>query len=192
MDRVLLALKATGLPRPALSAVVRRELASLRLLKSAVSYKKLLSDTLNSLADLKRAQSGTAVNGTGIIIRADSKAGAAESQANRALLKASKADLRKRADAIKLAVEAMPMKTTIGEGKSEISGGALPRFIRTSVTLDLLPLNMTLTEFAARLRIGKPSVIGYLAGGQFRLDLRTIAPQQDEKLFRAIYKAFGV
>jgi L-seryl-tRNA(Ser) seleniumtransferase len=82
------------------------------------------------------------------------------------------------------------MKTTVGEGQSQIGGGALPRSTLPSVTLEMLPLNIPLPEFAARLRAGTPPIIGYIAGGRFKLDLRTIFPQQDEKLFRAIYPVF--
>ena len=82
------------------------------------------------------------------------------------------------------------MKTTIGEGRSQIGGGTLPRSAIRSVTLDLLPLNMSVDELAARLRTGTPPVIGYVTGGRFKLDLRTILPHQDEELFRAIFRAF--
>ena len=99
--------------------------------------------------------------------------------------------LRARAAKIKLALEALPMKTVIGEGKSQIGGGTLPRSTIPSVTLDLQPLNMSLGDFAARLRAGTPPVLGYIAGGRFKLDLRTIFPDEDETLFRVIHVAVG-
>jgi len=83
------------------------------------------------------------------------------------------------------------MKTTIGEGKSQIGGGPLPRSALPSVTLDLLPLNMSLGDLATQLRAGNPPVVGYLAGGRLKLDLRTVFPRQDEMLFRAVHAVFG-
>jgi L-seryl-tRNA(Ser) seleniumtransferase len=108
-----------------------------------------------------------------------------------AMLRTAREELHARAKRIVIALEALPMKTTIGEGKSQIGGGTLPRSVLPSVTLDLLPLNMSLNDFAARLRAGTPPVIGYIAGGRFKLDLRTIFPRQDEVLFRAVHAVLG-
>ena len=107
------------------------------------------------------------------------------------MLRASPGELLRRAKRIVTALEALPMKTTIGEGKSQIGGGTLPRSALPSITLDLLPLNMSLGDLATQLRAGTPPVVGYLAGGRFKLDLRTIFPRQDEMLFRAVHAVFG-
>jgi L-seryl-tRNA(Ser) seleniumtransferase len=107
-----------------------------------------------------------------------------------AMLRVSNDELRVRASKIKLALEALPMKTTVGDGKAQVGGGTLPRSVIPSITLDLHPLNLSLTEFATRLRAGSPPVIGYIANGRFKLDLRTIFPRQDEELFRAVHQAF--
>ncbi len=108
-----------------------------------------------------------------------------------ALLRTPPQEMHARAKKIALALEALPMKTTIGEGTSRIGGGTLPRSVLSSVTLDLLPLNMSVDDFAARLRAGTPPVIGHIAGNRFKLDLRTVFPRQDEALFRAIHAVLG-
>jgi len=115
---------------------------------------------------------------------------AADSIPALAMLQVSNGELGARASKIKLALEALPMKTTVGEGKAQVGGGTLPRSVIPSVTLDLRPLNLTLTELATRLRAGSPPVVGYIANGSFKLDLRTIFPRQDEELFRAVHRAF--
>ena len=115
---------------------------------------------------------------------------AADAIPDLAMLRVSNDELRVRASKIKLALEALPMKTTVGEGKAQVGGGTLPRSVIPSVTLELRPLNLSLTELAARLRAGSTPVIGYIAHGSFRLDLRTIFPRQDEELFRAVHQAF--
>jgi L-seryl-tRNA(Ser) seleniumtransferase len=107
-----------------------------------------------------------------------------------AALRVSNEELQARARKILLALEALPMKISLGEGKAQIGGGTLPRSVIPSVTLDLQPLNIPLADFAARLRAGTPPVVGYLAGGHYKLDLRTIFPRQDEELFRSIHRAF--
>ena len=78
---------------------------------------------------------------------------------------------------------------TIGQGKSQIGGGALPRSTIPSVTLDLAPTQITLKELAARLRAQTPPVVGCISAGRFRLDLRTIFPRQDQALIQAIRAA---
>ncbi len=43
----------------------------------------------------------------------------------------------------------------------------------------------------ARLRLGEPPVIGYLHHGRLLLDLRTVAPEDDEQLLGAVRRALG-
>ena len=72
----------------------------------------------------------------------------------------------------------------IGEGKSQIGGGTLPRSTIPSVTLDFSAPN--LKTFAAKLRSGSPPVIGYIAGNRFKIDLRTVFPEQDALMAGAL------
>jgi hypothetical protein len=58
-----------------------------------------------------------------------------------------------------------------------------------SVTIDILPGNCSVAEFAASLRVSTPPVIGYITNELFKLDLRTIFPQQDGLLVDAIRTA---
>ncbi len=102
------------------------------------------------------------------------------------MLKMSNEELRLRAEKIIAALKGLSLKASVGEGKAQIGGGTLPRSVIPSVTIDLLPDAISLAEFAARLRGGKPPLIGYIAGGRFKLDLRTIFPRQDEEVVRAI------
>jgi len=65
----------------------------------------------------------------------------------------------------------------------------LPKSNMPSVTIDIIPKNSSLADFAATLRASNPPVIGYIADGRFKLDLRTIFPQQDDVVIRAISAA---
>jgi L-seryl-tRNA(Ser) seleniumtransferase len=105
-------------------------------------------------------------------------------------LRASLEDLRKRARRLLIAVEDLPIKTFVGEGKAQVGGGALPRSSIPSVTLDFIPITMSLDQFAERLRRRRLPVVGYLSGGRFKLDLRSLLPGQDEDLIRAIHSVF--
>ena len=97
-------------------------------------------------------------------------------------------DLRVRAERIRAVLEAKSsLGCTIGEGKSQIGGGTLPRSVVRSVTLDFAVPDVK--AFAARLRSLSPPVIGYIAGNRFKVDLRTVFPEQDDVLAGALAAA---
>jgi L-seryl-tRNA(Ser) seleniumtransferase len=102
------------------------------------------------------------------------------------MLEITTGELRLRAEALLAQVRDLPLGSAIGEGKSHVGGGSLPRAVIPSVTLDLLPEEMSLADLATRLRHGSPPVVGYIAGGKFKLDLRTIFPRQDAQLVSAL------
>ena len=106
-----------------------------------------------------------------------------------AALQISENELRTRADTICAALHRLPLKIAIGCGKAKAGGGTLPKSNLSSVTIDIIPKNPSLADFAATLRASNPPVIGYIADGRFKLDLRTIFPQQDDLIIQAISAA---
>ena len=105
------------------------------------------------------------------------------------MLRASEAGLRARAEKIRAALEGLPLHVATGAGLGQIGGGTLPRSAIASVTLDLIHRAMPPQQFAARLRDQPMPVIGYVAKGAVKLDLRTIFPRQDAELIAAIRAA---
>jgi L-seryl-tRNA(Ser) seleniumtransferase len=103
-----------------------------------------------------------------------------------ALLQVSEDELRGRATAIAARLEGLPGRIAIGRGRAKVGGGTLPRSTMSSFTIDIIPENCSLADFARRLRASNPPVIGYIADDQFKLDLRTIFPQQDDLVVDAI------
>ncbi len=103
------------------------------------------------------------------------------------MMRSSVDELRTRAEKMIALLRDLSVPPTIGAGKSQLGGGTLPSSAIPSVTLDFAVSN--LDEFATRLRGGAPPVIGYRAGGKFKLDLRTIFPTQDASLVRALRTA---
>ena len=101
------------------------------------------------------------------------------------LLQTSEDALHARAKAIASSLAELPMEIAIGRGKAKAGGGTLPKSNVSSVTIDFIPRDCSLAEFAARLRASNPPVIGYIADDRFKLDLRTIFPQQDDSLISA-------
>jgi L-seryl-tRNA(Ser) seleniumtransferase len=106
-----------------------------------------------------------------------------------ALLLTSKDDLRARAANIFARLRGLPAQISIGRGTGKVGGGTLPRSVLPSVTIDLVPQSCSVNEFASRLRGHTPPVVGYIASGSFKLDLRTILPLQDEVVIDAIRTA---
>jgi len=106
-----------------------------------------------------------------------------------ALLQVSEDELRARAAAIVDRLERVPVRIAIGCGAVKVGGGTLPKSTMSSVTIDIVPQNCSLADFAARLRASNPPVIGYIANARFKLDLRTIFPQQDEPVVAGLRAA---
>jgi len=106
-----------------------------------------------------------------------------------ALLRTSDDALQARAATIASNLTDLPMKIAIGRSKAKTGGGTLPKSNVASVTIDFVPKDRSLSEFAASLRASTPPVIGYIADNRFKLDLRTILPQQDEKVISALRAA---
>lgn len=105
------------------------------------------------------------------------------------LLQTSEDALRTRAAAIGSKLADLPLKIAINRGKAKTGGGTLPKLNVPSVTIDFVPRDWSLAEFAASLRASTPPVVGYTADNRFKLDLRTIFPQQDDLVVSAIRAA---
>jgi L-seryl-tRNA(Ser) seleniumtransferase len=106
-----------------------------------------------------------------------------------ALLQVSQDQLRARSAAIVGRLEGVPARIAMGCGTVKVGGGTLPKSTMSSVTIDVVPKNCSLADFAARLRASNPPVVGYIANARFKLDLRTIFPQQDDAVVEAVRAA---
>ena len=80
----------------------------------------------------------------------------------------------------------LPLKVTIGKGRAQTGGGALPRSTIQSTTLDITHSTLKPQELAARLRLYTPPIVGYIERGQFKLDLRTVFAHQDSEIVAAL------
>jgi L-seryl-tRNA(Ser) seleniumtransferase len=92
------------------------------------------------------------------------------------------AELEARATTLAAAIggETVPLRATIGGGS--LPGETLPSWgvAVTSASAD---------RFLARLRVGDPAVVGRIEGGRVVLDLRTVPPEADARLQRAVAAA---
>ena len=98
-------------------------------------------------------------------------------------------DLRPRAEAIVAELgEGVPV--SIGDGISRCGGGTMPKAEIPSLTLDFRPENMSLDKLSRLLRLGDPPVMGYKSDEGFRIDLRTVFPDQDKLLVKNLLAIF--
>jgi len=102
------------------------------------------------------------------------------------MLNASTDELRARADKIVAALAGTALAASVGAGRAQVGGGALPRSVIPSVTVDLVHETLPPQELSSRLRALALPVIGYIERGKLKLDLRTIFPRQDADLVSAI------
>ena len=72
------------------------------------------------------------------------------------------------------------------KGSSRVGGGALPTAELPTVLLSIQVPHADSSELAGLLRCGTPPVIVRLQQDRLLLDLRTVEPEQDELLFRAL------
>lgn len=104
-------------------------------------------------------------------------------------LRADSKQLKRRATKLAKLLAVLPITAAVAEGESQVGGGALPQATLPSFTLDLVPENFSLKDFATRLRRASTPVIGVISNQRFRLDLRTIFPEQEKQLLQSIHEA---
>ena len=106
-----------------------------------------------------------------------------------AMLQTSNEELQVRAGKILAALGGLPLRAEIGKGRSQIGGGALPRSIVQSTTLDVSHNTLGPQELAERLRSHVPPIVGFIERGKLKLDLRTVFPDQDSEIVAALRAA---
>ncbi|MCG8599802.1 MAG: L-seryl-tRNA(Sec) selenium transferase [Verrucomicrobiales bacterium] len=92
-------------------------------------------------------------------------------------------DLRPRAEAIRdKLTEIEALGVTIVETIARCGGGTMPKAEIPSLALDLRPKKVSVAALSAGLRETNVPVMGYTAEDGYRLDLRTVFPEQDSIL----------
>lgn len=107
------------------------------------------------------------------------------------MLATTREELQARAAAIIEGLKGLPVSAKVGEGRAQIGGGTLPKSVVPSLTIDLVPVSISLEELGRRLRTGNPPLIGYVSGQRYKIDLRTVFPRQDAELQAAIHAALA-
>ena len=80
----------------------------------------------------------------------------------------------------------LPIRGEVIAGQSVIGGGAAPGATLATKLLALTREGWSADEFAARLRANDPAIIARVEEGRVLLDFRTIFPEQDQEIARAL------
>ena len=80
---------------------------------------------------------------------------------------------------------------TVVPTKAAVGGGAFPGVLLESTGVALAPEGLTASVLAERLRRADPPVVALVARGRIVLDLRTVNPDEEAALVRAVTTALG-
>jgi L-seryl-tRNA(Ser) seleniumtransferase len=103
-----------------------------------------------------------------------------------AMLTAPVATLLARAELIAAHLRRAGIVVDVVESVASVGGGAFPT---TDIASMALSFSQDVQETEATLRAGDPAVIGHVSEGRLLLDLRSVLPDEDETLSRAIISA---
>ncbi|HEV2114784.1 MAG TPA: L-seryl-tRNA(Sec) selenium transferase [Terriglobales bacterium] len=104
------------------------------------------------------------------------------------MLRLSAEEIERRAQAVKetLQSEASRLGLEIVDGRSVVGGGAAPAATLPTRLLALTCEGLSADDLAASLRASDPSIVARVEEGRVLLDLRTVFPEQDGLLARAL------
>jgi L-seryl-tRNA(Ser) seleniumtransferase len=107
------------------------------------------------------------------------------------MMRLSVDEIRRRAEALANTVRAQvpKFKVEVIEGASVIGGGAAPGASLPTVLLGLTSQDLSADELSARLRAHQAPIVTRVEQGKVLLDLRTVFPEQDEIIARALLLA---
>jgi L-seryl-tRNA(Ser) seleniumtransferase len=102
------------------------------------------------------------------------------------LIQLSKDEIGKRAEALRQKVRTKGLVADLADGDSAIGGGAAPSATLPTRLLAVTCNNVSASELAARLRACDPPILARVEQGRVLLDLRTVFPEQDEVVAKAL------
>ncbi len=102
------------------------------------------------------------------------------------MIRLSKDEISKRAQAVRQRAQATSLVIDLADGDSAIGGGAAPSATLPTCLLAVSSKSVTASELAARLRAWAPPIVPRVEQGRVLLDLRTVFPEQDETVGKAL------
>jgi L-seryl-tRNA(Ser) seleniumtransferase len=104
------------------------------------------------------------------------------------MMRLSREEIGTRSQAIAEKIKSPRLSIDLLDGESVIGGGAAPSALLPTRLLAVTCEGLSADEVSARLRASDPPVIARVEEGRVLLDLRTVFPEQDEAVVRAVRK----
>ena len=98
----------------------------------------------------------------------------------------SKDEIGKRAEAVATKARSSKLAVEVVDGESVIGGGAAPSAVLPTRLLAVSCEGLSADELSARLRASDPPIIARVEEGRVLLDLRTVFPDQDQRVMAAL------
>jgi L-seryl-tRNA(Ser) seleniumtransferase len=98
----------------------------------------------------------------------------------------SKEEIGRRAEDVAAKTRSSKLKIETLDGESVIGGGAAPSAVLPTRLLAVTLEGLSADEISARLRASEPPLIARVEEGRVLLDLRTVFPEQDERVIAAL------
>jgi L-seryl-tRNA(Ser) seleniumtransferase len=102
------------------------------------------------------------------------------------MMRLSKEEIGRRAESVATGARSSRLLLEVLDGESVIGGGAAPSAVLPTRLLAIACEGMSADELSSSLRASDPPVIARVEDGRVLLDLRTVFPDQDEAVVRAL------
>ncbi|MGB6678312.1 MAG: L-seryl-tRNA(Sec) selenium transferase [Terriglobales bacterium] len=107
------------------------------------------------------------------------------------MMRLSKEEIGRRADAVGGRIKSSRLSLEVTDGESVIGGGAAPSAVLPTRLLAIACEGLSANELSAQLRASDPPIITRVEEGRVLLDLRTVFPEQDEVIVKALKQVTG-
>jgi L-seryl-tRNA(Ser) seleniumtransferase len=102
------------------------------------------------------------------------------------MMRLSKEEIGKRAEAVAKRTQSSKLQVEVLDGESVIGGGAAPSAVLGTRLLSITCEGLSADEISSSVRASDPPIIARVEEGRVLLDLRTVFPEQDDTLVRAL------
>jgi L-seryl-tRNA(Ser) seleniumtransferase len=107
------------------------------------------------------------------------------------MMRLSKDEIGRRAHAVAERIKTSKLSVEVTDGESVIGGGAAPSAVLPTRLLTVACEGLSADELSSSLRAADPPIITRVEDGRVLLDLRTVFPQQDEAIVKALIEVAG-
>jgi L-seryl-tRNA(Ser) seleniumtransferase len=102
------------------------------------------------------------------------------------MMRLGKNEIGKRAEAIARKVAGSALAAEVVDGESVVGGGAAPSAVLPTRLLAVSSKTVSAGELLRRMRASEPPIVARVEEGRVLIDLRTVFPEQDETIVRAL------